>query len=289
MPSQNRRAKPGLTASTADPHRLYEASVQSPDAELEFVEEEFRKLVRRPCRRLREDFCGTAYTSTEWVKRSPANTSVGLDLDRPTLDWGRTHHLERLTVSQQKRVRLLERNVLTPGPGTGGMDAVLAMNFSYWIFKTRAVLLSYFRAVHRSLASDGVFFMDCCGGWESLKTHREVRPLKSRRGPFTYIWHQDLYNPITGDIRCHINFRFPDQSRLRHAFTYDWRLWHIPEIRDVLADAGFARSTVYWEGDDNKGGGNGVFTPTEQGEDCASFIAYIVAEKKPRKLRARSK
>lgn len=259
--------------------------MQSPDAELDFVEEEFRRLAGRPCRRLREDFCGTAFTSTEWVKRSPANTSVGLDLDHATLEWGREHHLARLTASQRRRVRLFERNVLSPGPGASRMDSVLAMNFSYWVFKQRKMLLRYFRSVHRSLRPDGVFFMDCCGGWESLKTHREVRPIKSRRGPYTYIWHQDLYNPITGDIRCNINFRFPDGSRIGRAFSYDWRLWHIPEIRDVLADAGFARTTVYWEGDDNKGGGNGVFKPTEQGEDCASFIAYIVAEKRVRKSR----
>jgi hypothetical protein len=35
---------------------------------------------------------------------------------------------------------------------------------------------------------------------------------------------------------------------------------------------------VYWEGDDDDGGGNGVFTPVKRAENCPSFIAYIVAE-----------
>ena len=49
--------------------------------------------------------------------------------------------------------------------------------------------------------------------------------------------------------------------------------------RCVASAAGFKRSTVYWEGDDAKGGGNGIFTKTEIGESCLSWIAYVVAEK----------
>jgi hypothetical protein len=66
---------------------------------------------------------------------------------------------------------------------------------------------------------------------------------------------------------------------MKHAFTYTWRVWSLPEARDVLLDAGFKNVKVYWEGDDEKGGGNGVFAPAEHGECCASFVSYIVAEK----------
>lgn len=267
------------SASTADPHRLYELSVQEVSAEIDFVDVTFRKLRRRRAARLREDFCGTANTSCEWVRRRPTNTAVGLDLDRPTLGWGLAHSIARLKPDQRRRVRLLQRNVLTPGPGASRMDAVLAMNFSYWIFKTRPLLRRYFRAVRRSLVRDGVFFLDFCGGWECFKLHREVRPIRHGKTRFNYVWNQTHYNPITGDIRCNISFTFPDGSHLRRAFQYDWRLWTLPELREILAEAGFTRVTVYWEGDDGDGGGDGNFTPSTQGEDCASFIAYIVAEK----------
>lgn len=277
-----------LTARTADPHALYEWSVQDVEAEIDFVDAEFLRLRGRRAARLREDFCGTANSSCEWVRRRPTNTAVGLDLHADTLDWGRRHHVARLTPAQQKRITLLERNVLNPGPAGARMDCVLAMNFSWWIFKQRAQLKRYFRSVHRSLARDGVFFLDICGGWECQRPHREVRRLRLPRrlaadahgsGRFTYVWQQASFNPISNEATCRIHFKFPDGTNLRRAFEYDWRIWTIREAREILAEVGFARTTAYWEGDDRHGGGNGDFKPAEVGEDCASFIAWIAAER----------
>ena len=53
----------------------------------------------------------------------------------------------------------------------------------------------------------------------------------------------------------------------------------MPEVRELLAEAGFAKSTVYWEGSDEDGDGNGVFEPEERGEADAGWIAYIIAQK----------
>ena len=41
-------------------------------------------------------------------------------------------------------------------------------------------------------------------------------------------------NPITHATTCHIHFKFPDGSKLKKAFTYEWRLWTAPEIRELL-------------------------------------------------------
>ena len=84
---------------------------------------------------------------------------------------------------------------------------------------------------------------------------------------------------MTHYIRCHIHFKFPDGSKIKKAFTYEWRLWSAPEIRELLAEAGFSKSTVYWEGDDDDGGGNGEFSPEAKGEADLAWIAYIVAQK----------
>lgn len=279
VPTRSNSGKPArrsaLTASTADRHRLYELSVQDTEAEIDFVDEQFRLLRGRKARKLREDFCGTANTCCEWVRRRRDTLAVGLDLDQPTMDWGIENHVSKLRPSEASRVRLLQRNVLTPGSEASGMDVVLAMNFSYFIFKTRTIMRQYFEAVRTSLVNDGVFFLDFVGGWECQKKHREVRPLKG----FTYVWQQDSFDPITNDIQCSISFRFPDGSRMRKTFVYDWRLWSLPEIRELLSEAGFKRVTVYWEGDDGEGSGDGVFTPAERGEECASFLCYIAAEK----------
>ena len=56
------------------------------------------------------------------------------------------------------------------------------------------------------------------------------------------------------------------------------RLWTAPEIRELLIEAGFRNPTVYWEGEDEDGEGNGEFTPEEKGEADLAWIAYVVAE-----------
>jgi hypothetical protein len=47
-----------------------------------------------------------------------------------------------------------------------------------------------------------------------------------------------------------------------------------------MAEAGFRDTTVYWEGDDPRGGGgNGIFTPAEKADGCESWLAYVVGKK----------
>lgn len=273
-PASKPARKPPLSARTADRHTLYQLAVQNVESEIDFVDRVYTRLRGRRARRLREDFCGTCASSCEWARRRAENSAVGLDLDRATLDWGREHNLSKLKPAAAARVRTFRRNVLHPPPAARGVDIVLAMNFSYWVFKRRAQLLGYFRTVRASLAPGGLFFLDHFGGWESMKPQQDRR----REAGFTYIWDQARYNPITGDYRCHIHFKFKDGTMMRRAFTYDWRLWTLPEVRDLLTEAGFRAVTVYWEGDDGKGGGNGIFRPALYGEPCASFITYLVAD-----------
>ena len=250
----------GNMASKADRHVLYEDSVQCVEAEIDFVDETFKKLRNRKARLLREDFCGTANTSCEWVRRRKSNRAIGVDLDADVQAWGRKHHIAKLGESSN-RVTLLNENVLEVE--TEPVDAVLAMNFSYWIFKERAVMRQYFRRVRESLVDDGIFFLDAYGGSDAFREMRE----RTKYDDFTYIWDQASFDPITGDMICKIHFTFPDGSRMKNAFTYDWRLWTLPEIREILLEAGFERVTVYWQGDDEDSDeGNGEFEPAEHGE-----------------------
>ena len=156
------------------------------------------------------------------------------------------------------------------------VDSVLAMNFSYFIFKTRDGLREYFRTVRRGLVRDGLFLLDAYGGSESFLEIEEPRDFDG----FTYVWDQNVVNPITGDVINHIHFEFPDGTKMNKAFTYDWRLWTLPELREILLEAGFKRVSVYWEGTDEKSGeGNGEWTISERGEACQGWIAYLVAER----------
>jgi len=260
-------------ASKADRHVLYEDSVQCVEAEIDFVDATFKTLRNRRAHSLREDFCGTANTSCEWVRRRKRNHAIGVDLDSEVQQWGRKHHLAKLGKAQE-RVALLNENVLLVK--NDPVDIVLAMNFSYWIFKDRDLLRRYFQNVYQGLVDDGVFFLDAYGGSDAYKEMRE----RTKYDDFTYIWDQASFDPITGDMLCKIHFSFPDGSRMKNAFTYDWRLWTLPEIRELLLEAGFKGVTVYWQGDDEDSDeGNGEFEPAERGEADEAWIVYISAQK----------
>ncbi len=262
------------TAANSDRHELYELAVQEVVSECDFIDRVWRSKRGRLPSSLREDFCGTAKASTEWVRRRATNTAIGVDLDRSVIRWGERRHRSNLPGTMASRIAILEANVLEVE--TPGVDTVVAMNFSYFIFKDRATLVRYFRRVFEALADDGIFICDAYGGSQAHAEQEEERSLDG----FTYVWDQNQYNPITGDVVNHIHFRFPDGSELKRAFTYRWRLWSLPEIQDALREAGFARATVYWEGTDHRSGtGNGVFRPSTRGEACEGWIAYIAAEK----------
>ena len=268
------RKKRVTQAMQADRHVLYQESVQCVEAEIDFVDETFKQLRDRRAKRLREDFCGTANTSCEWVRRRRDNIAYGVDLDDDVQAWGIDRNISQLSKSQASRVKLIHGNVLTAK--TTPCDVILAMNFSYWIFKERAVMRRYFRRVLSQLTEDGVFFLDAYGGHDSFKVIKE----RTRYDHYTYVWDQASYNPINGDMLCNIHFHFPDGSKLRNAFTYEWRLWTVPEIRELLVEAGFKSVTVYWQGtDEDSGEADGEFVPAEIGEPDPAWIAYITAEK----------
>ena len=51
---------------------------------------------------------------------------------------------------------------------------------------------------------------------------------------FTYVWDQHSYNPVNGHVLNKIHFHFPDDTKMTDAFVYDWRLWTLPEIQELL-------------------------------------------------------
>lgn len=274
----------GFTAANADKHDLYQRSVQDTDAELKFVERVFRSSGRKPLR-LREDFCGTALMCGKWVSSDQARLAVGLDLDRPTLDWGLEHNLSPLG-DAVKRVTLLEQDVCAPVKKTAKIpdfDVTLALNFSYWVFKTRDQLRAYFKNVLRSLAPDGYFILDSYGGWEAQEPMFEPRKIK---GGFTYVWDQDGFDPISHDVLNHIHFEFKDGTKLEHAFSYDWRFWTLPEIQEVLTEAGFAQVEVWW--DDTSDEQDADYKPRKHVSNQPGWIAYIVASPTVSKSRAKA-
>lgn len=261
-------------AERADRHVLYQKAVQDTGFEFDFVDTTFKRLRGRRARLLREDFCGTAAMCCEWVRQRRDNRAIGVDLDPDVLTWGREHNLAELTPAQRRRVQLIEGNVLAVAPEP--VDLLLAMNFSYQCFKDRATLRRYFERARAGLADDGVLIMDAFGGYDAYREMTERTDHKK----FTYIWDQHHYDPVTGHMTCHIHFAFPDGSKMKNAFSYEWRLWSLPELQELLYEAGFQRVIVYWQGtEEGTNEGNGVFEPAEHGDADPAWICFISAEK----------
>ena len=263
-------------ATQADRHRLYELSVQNSESEIDFVDDSYKALRGRRAKTLREDFCGTGNVCCEWVGRRKSNIAIGVDIDPEVLEWGRNNNLSKIPKAARSRVKLLQQDVLEVK--TEPVDAISAMNFSYWLFKERKNLRHYFQQVRKALADDGIFFLDAYGGYDSFREIVEETK-HEEEGGFSYIWEQAKYEPISGGLICHIHFTFPDGSRMNKAFSYDWRLWTLPEVRDLLEEAGFSKVTIYWQGFDEDGEADGIFEPAEEGDADAGWICYITAEK----------
>lgn len=260
-----------LTARTADRHDLYQRAVQDVGRECRFLARTFERLIGRPARSLREDFCGTALLAAEWVTH-PNRRAVGVDLDREVLAWGRAHNLAPLG-ARAEAIRLLRQDVRARCPGR--FDLAVALNFSYFVLRTRGDLGTYFASVRRSLAPDGILVLDAYGGWQSWRPQTERRRLRG----FTYVWEQVRVDPIENGVVNHIHFEFPDGSRLRRAFSYRWRLWTLPEIAELLAASGFARSSVYWEERDQAGTRLRTYRRRAHAVQEPAWVAYLIAER----------
>jgi len=262
----------GGRAARADKYELYHLAVQAPDDEVAFLQRVYRERRNRAPRHLREDFSGTALVATEWVRQGKSYSAEAYDIDPEVFAWARRHHVAELGATA-KRLELCLNDVRTPS--LRPPDVRCAENFSYFLITRRTEMLDYFIGAHRDLAAGGVFVLDAWGGDRATDPCEESRKLP---GGVTYVWQQRCFEPATSEMSCSIHFRFRDGSALEKAFDYTWRFWFLPELRDLLFDAGFASVDTYFEEYDEKGDGTGLFS-MGPGPVDASYIAYLVAAK----------
>lgn len=269
--SSSKNKKP--MSESVDIHRLYEKSVQNVVHEIDFMRQIYLEKRGKNAKIYREDFCGTAYSSCEWVKQGNDYLAMAVDNDKSVLRWALINRLKGLSDHQKERINLVEADV--NNADTEKSDILAAYNFSYFVFKERKKLRNYFDKSFHALKKDGIFFLDLFGGPEA---HQELEE-ETEHDDFTYIWSQSSFHPLTNHINCHISFDFPDGSSQKNVFSYDWRLWTAPEIKEILLEVGFKQVTFYWEQEDEEGNGNGEFLPNEKGEADLAWLAYVVAEK----------
>lgn len=253
-----------------DKYAAYAESVQSPKDDAKFLSRVYGELVKREPILLREDFCAAFELCCKWVTLDSKKKAIGLDLDPEPLTYGKRHYLPRLREGERSRIKIYQRDVLSRS--TPKADIICAFNFSYYIFHTRSVLLQYFKQCRRSLLKNGILAVDIFGGPRCGASSVDVRKYKG----LTYYWQQENFDPINNHAKFHIHFKPKNGRKRNRVFSYDWRMWSIPEIRDLMMEAGFRDVVVYWEGTAKNGSGSGKFYQRRVGEPCEVWLAYVI-------------
>ena len=260
-------------------YNLYENSVQNPKESNDLSEYFYKKLNKNKTPKiLREDFCGTFYNSVEWVKRSKNKIAYCLDIDPIPLSYGYKYHYSKLNNDEKKRIKPLKKNVISvTNPKS---DIIQVYNFSFNIIKKNSELLKYFKAVKKSLKERGILILEIAGGPGFIKEMEEKKRFKkNRKHWYTYLWHQKSFDPISHYAKYAIHFKFPNGKVIKDAFIYDWRLWTIPELKEILINAGFNDKKIhnFWEKEDKNGNETGVYYEAKKGYNDETWIAYLVA------------
>jgi len=262
--------------SIVDKHILYEAAVQTCNIDVEFFNRTFKRIRGKKPLSLREDFSGTALLCREWASQSAKHKAIGVELDPEVIAWAEENR-------QVPGVEFIQADVCTVDAPK--VDLISGFNFSYCIFKERAKLKSYFQNAYDGLNESGLFVVDVYAGPAAqnvLKEDREIPKGRDVNGigypRFKYYWEQASYNFVNNHTVCHIHFKPKGEKKMKQVFTYDWRLWSLTEVRDLLLEVGFSDVEINIEGwDEETEDTDGVFVPQTLYEDMESFIAYVVA------------
>ncbi len=268
-----------MTKPAFDPYFHYVNSVQSPEHDAELLKKMYLKNSKPSAKDqlmvLQEDFCGTAALCYEWSKLGDNCCAVGVDLDKKALLWGQENHGSELTKNEFDRVKLICGDVLKDYKITPNL--ICALNFSYFFIRERKKMVEYFRAAYKSLAKDGILVLDAFGGPAYLLPHSDKR--RNSEHKFNFWWEIESFDSITNEMECRISYQRDGEKRRHKVFSYSWRLWSVPEIVDMLKEAGF-KGTQYWsEGLDKSGNGDGKFRIVKSEQNCKAWVVYIVAKK----------
>jgi SAM-dependent methyltransferase len=253
---------PSDVPSPVDRYDLYEHTVQSPTLAAAML----RAIHGGRPEILGEDFAGSGAVSRAWAQR-PGATAVAVDRDAEAL--------ARAAAPGVRTICADVREAVDPA------DVIFCGNFSIGYLHTRPELMDYLRHVRSRLRPGGAFVCDTYGGESAFLTGHVDRDHPGPDGRrIRYTWEQREADALTGMVTDALHFRvFKGRDlelELRDAFIYHWRLWGVPELRDAMLEAGFARAEVYDKLPDAEDDSGEVYlTPVTGAEVDDSFIVCV--------------
>jgi hypothetical protein len=144
----------------------------------------------------------------------------------------------------------------------------------------------YFARSRERLRKGGVLACDTYGGASAFRVGAIERShWIEGAARIRYVWEQREADPFTGEVVCAMHFRVERGGEIvqsiEDAFVYRWRLWSVPELRDALAEAGFAWTEVRSELYGDPGLGLGVAGETSRSSFDATegFIVCVAGHR----------
>lgn len=277
-----RRATTATTPAAPSRWRLYEHCVQNIPMTLRMIEAMHAAGARGAARVLHEDFSGSAAFAHAWCRSSTKRSALAIDMDPEAHADGQRHpRLTRLTADVS--------HLPTRLPVPSKADVVYAGNFATCELHQRAELVSYLARARQRLTPKGVFVCDLYAGpgaWRTGDTRVIHPPLTELpRCSIRYTWHQreaDLVNNLVAnsiDFEV-LNARGVAIHEILNAFTYQWRLWSIPEMRDAMEEAGFREVDVYPDAPEAvDADGVAYLSPVDFMETKSSAVVYVCARR----------
>ncbi len=249
-----------------DKFDLYTLCVQDPPRMADFL----AAVHGGRARTLRDDFAGPGAIARAWAARSPRHRGIAVDLDAEPLRKAKGAKRVKRVVADVRKVK-------------DQADIICALNFGVCELHQRRDLLKYLAQARRTLRSDGVLVCDLYGGSDSFarSTTRKTVGIGSVTR-VKYSWVQDGGDATTCRVRNRIHFalhRGESVTTFQDAFTYDWRLWSIPELSDAMLEAGFRSFEIHDRlGAARDAEGNLHVRPLQQDEALDDpFVVYVVA------------
>ena len=267
-------------AQRADKYVLYQQSVQAAKQDVYLFEKIYKEhFSHQQATVFREDFCGTAWLCTEWIKRNKVeNIAVGVDIDQEPIGWGLKNNISTLG-SASDSVFIYTEDVLkfdwdknlskeaashrqllvtdddddneeegseTHNATVKKAHIVCAYNYSTCLLHERSQLLQYFANVRKSMSpNNSIFLLDIPGG--AKLSNGQERTKKTPNSQVVYMFEQESYNPCTDVVKFNIHFKFTsDQSIMRRAFSFQFRKWGIREVIECMKQVGFSDVAIYW-------------------------------------------
>ena len=250
-----------------DKYELYTLCVQDPPRYVRFLE----AIHGRKPLVLRDDFAGAGAIAMAWAKSNLRRRAIAVDSD-----------FEPLKRAKHPRVKL---EIVDAGKSKAVADIITSLNFGVCELHTRRELVAYLKNALKTLKPGGVLVCDLYGGGDAFETLRSSQKHRGPRGEaVTYTWEQAESDQVTMMVRNFIHFRVVYKGKtqiLKRAFSYHWRLWSIPELREAMMEAGFELTLVY----DRLGSaidqdGTLLVEPLMPGEPLdETWVAYCVGRK----------